>query len=95
MSRGGTNRQITGIYGRSNETINFYVSYEENDRLPCFIFTQYIGSSRDWLGNNYCLTKKKESFKSIVKKDKKFCETVGKVQRYLTLNIIYYLVNIK
>ena len=63
MSRGGTNRQITGIYGRSNETINFYVSYEENDRLPCFIFTQYIGSSRDWLGNNYCLTKKKESFK--------------------------------
>ena len=63
MWRGGTNRQITGIYAKSNETITFYVSYEKNDRLPCFRFTQYIGLSKDWLGNNYCLRNKKESFK--------------------------------
>ena len=63
MRRGSTNRQLTGIYGRSNETITIYVSSEENDRLPCFVFTQYIGTSKDFLGNNYCLTKKKASFK--------------------------------
>ena len=63
MNRGGTNRQITGIYGRSNETITFYVSSEKDDKLPCFKFTQYIGSSKDWLGNNYCLRKEKEFFK--------------------------------
>ena len=63
MWRGGTNRQITGIFGKSNETIIFHVSYEKGDRLPCFRFTQYVGFSRDWLGNNYCLTKEKDSFR--------------------------------
>ena len=64
MTRGGTNRQITGIYSKSNETMTFYVSCQEKDRLPCFKFTQYIGATKDWLGNNYCLRKKKEYFKS-------------------------------
>ena len=63
MWRGGTNRQITGIFAKSNETITFYVSNAENRYLPCFIFTQYLGASRDWLGDDYCLTKEKESFK--------------------------------
>ena len=63
MWRGGTNRQLTGIYAKSNETITIYLSTEEKKKLPCFRFTQYIGLSRDWLGNNYCLTKEKESFK--------------------------------
>ena len=64
MWRGGTNRQITGIYAKSNETITFYVSYKKDDRLPCLRFTQYIGGSRDWLGNTYCLRREKESFKT-------------------------------
>ena len=63
MWRGSTNRQLTGIYAKSNETITFYVSNEENGLLPCFIFTQYIGASRNWLGTTYCLKKEKESFK--------------------------------
>ena len=33
MNRGGANRQITGIYAKSNETMTFYVSYQENDKL--------------------------------------------------------------
>ena len=33
MNRGGTNRQITGIYAKSNETMTFYVSYQEKDKL--------------------------------------------------------------
>ena len=41
MSWGGTDRQITGIYGFPNETINIYVDYEEDDILPSIRFSHF------------------------------------------------------
>ena len=62
MSRGGTNRQITGIYTKANEIIKIYVSKEEKEPKPSFRFTQYLGLSSDWLGSNYYLSKEKDYF---------------------------------
>ena len=51
MTFAGTNRQSTGIYGRSNETITVYVKKgNEKDPLPSIRFTQYIGRWSNWLG---------------------------------------------
>ena len=48
----GTNRQSTGIYGRSNQKITIYVKAEKStDPLPSIQFTQYIGESANWLGS--------------------------------------------
>jgi hypothetical protein len=45
MAYAGTNRQSMGIYGRSNEKINFYVKASKStDPLPKIRFAQYIGS---------------------------------------------------
>lgn len=63
MANGGTNRQLTGVFAKSNETITIYASFDENERLPCLRFTQYIGAFKNWFGNNYCLTKRKDPFR--------------------------------
>ena len=48
MSRGGTNRQPTGIFAYSNETMIIYVDSDDKDRLPLIRFSQYIGNAYDW-----------------------------------------------
>ena len=46
MSCAGTNRQVTGIYGRSNETITITVKRgNKNDPLPSIVCSQYLGNS--------------------------------------------------
>ena len=46
MTFAGTNRQPTGIYGRSNETITITVKRgNKNDPLPNIICSQYMGAS--------------------------------------------------
>ena len=50
MSCAATNRQVTGIYGRANETITITVKRgNKNDPLPSIVCSQYFGSS-DFLG---------------------------------------------
>ena len=49
MSRGGTNRQPTGIYAFSKELIIIYVESNYDDPLPSIRFSQYIGKSSNWL----------------------------------------------
>ena len=63
MAYGGTDRQITGIYGFPNETINIFVECEDNDPLPSIRFSQFLGSHQNgWLGNAQRLQKGKNSF---------------------------------
>ena len=46
MTFAGTNRQPTGIYGRSNETITITVKRgNKNDPLPSIVCSQYMGAS--------------------------------------------------
>ena len=46
----GTNRQITGIYAKANETINIFVKAQKTtDPLPKIYFSQYIGNYSNWL----------------------------------------------
>ena len=46
MSCVGTNRQVTGIYGRSNETITITVKRgKKNDPLPSIVCSQFFGNS--------------------------------------------------
>ena len=56
ISRAGLNRQITGIYGRANDSITVYVSVE-NDTipLPCLQFSQFAGDRINWKGKQQCL----------------------------------------
>ena len=62
MSRGGTNRQPTGISAYSNETLIIYVDSNDNDRLPLIRFSQYIGNYSNWLSMPYKLQKGKNIF---------------------------------
>ena len=39
MSRGGTNRQCTGIYGYSGDDIIIYVQADDDDPLPSIRFS--------------------------------------------------------
>ena len=56
MSRAGSNRQITGIYGVSNETITVYVSADNSTiPLPCLQFSQFAGERVFWKGKEKCL----------------------------------------
>ena len=56
MTRGGTNRQSTGIYGFSGDDIIVYVYTEkDDDPLPSIIFSQYIGSSKNFLSSPFKL----------------------------------------
>ena len=59
MSRGGTDRQPTGIFAHSGEKISIFVEAEDNDPLPNIIFTQYIGIYNKWIGNRIQLKKGK------------------------------------
>ena len=63
MTFAGTNRQSTGIYGRSNETITVYVKKgDEKDPLPSIRFTQYIGRWSNWLGKINNLKEGEQTF---------------------------------
>jgi len=63
MSRGGTNRQPTGIYAYSNDTITVYVDANDNDPLPSIKFSQYIGIYNKWLSFQIPLKKGKNIIK--------------------------------
>ena len=56
ISRAGFNRQVTGIFGRSNETITIYAE-ADNDTipLPCIQFSQFEGDRVNWKGKEICL----------------------------------------
>ena len=57
ISRAGLNRQITGIFGRTNDSITVYVWAENatNARLPCIQFSQFAGERVNWKGKEKCL----------------------------------------
>ena len=55
LSRAGLDRQITGIYGRTNESITVYVEAEEGTPLPCIQFSQFAGERVNWKGKQQCL----------------------------------------
>ena len=60
MNRGGTDRQITGIFGFSNENITIYVEAKNDEiNLPSIRFSQYRGNSSNWLSSQYKLKKGK------------------------------------
>ena len=48
----GTNRQITGIYGKAGEQINVYVEADANTSLPKIQFSQFNGYLMDQIGYN-------------------------------------------
>jgi len=59
----GTNRQLTGIYGRSNETITITVKRgNKNDPLPIIVWSQYLGTS-NFLGEFYKLKEGTQTIK--------------------------------
>lgn len=55
MTWQGTNRQVTGIYAKPNETITIYVDANSTDPLPQIVFTQHQGSWSQWKSGNYTL----------------------------------------
>ena len=57
MSRGGTNRQHTGIFAFSNDIITIFVDSDDNDPLPSISFSQYIGLESGWLSPPFQLKK--------------------------------------
>ena len=59
MTRGGTNRQCTGIYGFSGDNITIYVQAKKDDNLPSIRFSQYIGKYSNFLSNLFKLKKGK------------------------------------
>jgi len=63
MSKGGTNRQPTGIYAFSNDTIIIHVDANDDDPLPIIKFTQYIGIFNKWLSPQVLLKKGKNVIK--------------------------------
>ena len=52
MKKGATNRQCTGIFGFSNETITIYVQSNFDDPLPSIRFSQYIGIYDKWIDSS-------------------------------------------
>ena len=63
MTRGGTNRQCTGIYGFSGDNITIYVQAKKDDKLPSIRFSQYIGKYSNFLSNLFKLKKGKNILK--------------------------------
>ena len=55
MTWQGTNRQVTGIYAKPNETITVYVDAKSTDPLPQIVFTQHQGNWNQWKSGNYTL----------------------------------------
>jgi len=63
LATAGTNRQVMGIYGRSNEEITVYVkSGNSKDPLPSIIPIQFIGHVINWYGTSHDLKEGKQSF---------------------------------
>jgi hypothetical protein len=62
MSRGGSNRQCTGIYAHSGDEITIYVEANDGDPLPSIRFSQYVGISNKWLSPLLKLKKGKNVF---------------------------------
>ena len=63
LNTAGTNRQVTGIYGRSNEEITVYVKVgNSKDPLPSIVSTQFIGHNIRWYGEYNKLKEGKQSF---------------------------------
>ena len=63
LNTAGTNRQVIGIYGRSNEEITVYVKVDNSkDPLPSIITTQFIGHNKRWYGTYNQLKEGKQSF---------------------------------
>ena len=63
MSRGSNDRQPTGIYGFTNETIIFYVDCDDDDPLPSIYFSQYMGIVGKWISSPMYLQKGKNILK--------------------------------
>ena len=64
MTRVGTNIQSTGIYGFSGDDIIIYVETEkDDDPLSSIIFSQYIGSDKNFLSSSFKLKKEKNILK--------------------------------
>ena len=57
MRRGSANRQPTGIFVFSNETITIYVDANNDDPLPSIVFTQYVGIYNNWIKPSILLKK--------------------------------------
>ena len=63
ISRAGLNRQITGIFGRTNETITIYVTADNaSTPLPCIQFSQFAGERVNWKGKEKCLELGEQTF---------------------------------
>ena len=63
LNNAGTNRQVMGIYGRSNEEITVYVKAgNSKDPLPSIIPTQFIGHNIRWYGTYNQLKEGKQTF---------------------------------
>ena len=63
MSCAGTNRQVIGIYGRSNETITITVKKgNKNDPLPSIVCSQYFGDT-SFLGEVHALKEGTQTIK--------------------------------
>ena len=72
MTFAGTNRQSTGIYAKSNETITIFAQKgNPNDPLPSIRCTQHLGHWRNWLGKT---TNLKEGEQTITVDDFKITE---------------------
>jgi len=65
MSRGGTDRQPTGIYAFSNEIITINVE-SDDDPLPSIRFSQYIREYMNWLSFPFELKKGKNILKAHI-----------------------------
>ena len=89
MSCAGTNRQVTGIYGRSNETITITVKRgNKNDPLPSIVCSQYLGNS-SFLGEVHTL---KEGTQTIKVDDFKLDKGSG-LDRIYAFGGPLYLIN--
>ena len=62
LSRAGLNRQITGIYGRTNDSITIYVTADKDTPLPCIQFSQFAGERVFWKGKEKCLKIGEQTF---------------------------------
>ena len=64
LSRAGLNRQITGIYGKTNDTITVFVSAENDSMpMPCLQFSQFAGERVNWKGKEQCLKSGEQTLK--------------------------------
>lgn len=62
MNAFGTNRQVSGISIKANETINIYVEADAGDPLPRIQFSQNYGHWSRWLGGETQLVLGKNTF---------------------------------